>query len=70
MRTCHQLTEYQRYQMYALKKAGHNQQRGCSRPHKRHTQTITADNGKEFAHHATISQALDAAVYFTHPYQA
>ena len=33
-------------------------------PHKGHTQTITADNGKEFAHHATISQALDAAVYF------
>ena len=39
-------------------------------PHKEHTQTITADNGKEFAHHATISQALDAAVYFAHPYQA
>ena len=32
--------------------------------HKGHTETITADNGKEFAHHATISQALDAAVYF------
>ena len=39
-------------------------------PHKGHTQTITADNGKEFAHHATISQALDAAVYFAHPYHA
>ena len=39
-------------------------------PHKAHTQTITADNGLEFAHHATISQALDAAVYFAHPYQA
>ena len=38
--------------------------------HKGHTQTITADNGKEFAHHATISQALDAAVYFAHPYHA
>ena len=39
-------------------------------PHKEHTQPITADNGLEFAHHATISQALDAAVYFAHPYQA
>ena len=39
-------------------------------PHKGHTQTITADNGKEFAHHATISQALDAAVYFAPPYHA
>ena len=38
--------------------------------HKGHTQTITADNGKEFAHHATISQALDTAVYFAHPYHA
>ena len=33
-------------------------------PHKEHTQTITADNGKEFAHHTAISQALDATVYF------
>ena len=39
-------------------------------PHKGHTQTITADNGKEFAHHATISQTLDAAIYFAHPYHA
>ena len=39
-------------------------------PHKGHTQTITADNGKEFADHAIISQALDAAVYFAHPYHA
>ena len=39
-------------------------------PHKEYTQTITADGGKEFAHHATISQALDAAVYFAHPYHA
>ena len=40
------------------------------KPHTGHTHTITADNGKEFAHHATISQALDAAVYFAHPYHA
>ena len=43
---------------------------GLLAPHKEHTQTITADNGKEFADHATISQALDAAVYFAHPYHA
>ena len=40
------------------------------KPHTGHTHTITADNGKEFAHHATISQALDATVYFAHPYHA
>ena len=39
-------------------------------PHKGHTETITADNGQEFAHHATIGQALDAVVYFAHPYHA
>ena len=43
---------------------------GLLAPYKEHTQTITADNGKEFAHHATISKALDAAVYFAHPYHA
>ena len=43
---------------------------GLLTPYKEHTQTITADNGKEFAHHATISHALDAAVYFAHPYHA
>ena len=36
-------------------------------PHKAHTQTITADNGKEFAHHRAIGQALDAAIYFAQP---
>ena len=39
-------------------------------PHKAHTETITADNGKELAHHATIGQALDASVYFAHLYHA
>ena len=39
-------------------------------PHKAHTQTITADNGKEFAHHRAIGQALDAAIYFAQPYHA
>ena len=30
--------------------------------------TITADNGKEFAEHKKIAKALDADVYFAHPY--
>lgn len=30
--------------------------------------TITCDNGKEFAAHEEIAEALDAAVYFAHPY--
>lgn len=32
--------------------------------------TITADNGKEFAYHEKISDALDAAFYFAHPYSS
>jgi IS30 family transposase len=30
--------------------------------------TITADNGKEFAAHETIADAINADVYFAHPY--
>lgn len=37
-----------------------------SLPRKVHT--ITADNGKEFAHHLAIAQSLDARFYFAHPY--
>ena len=32
--------------------------------------TITADNGKEFAHHEDIAQHLAADFYFAHPYAA
>lgn len=32
--------------------------------------TITADNGKEFAYHEKITQALGAQVYFAHPYHS
>ena len=32
--------------------------------------TVTADNGKEFAQHTAIRDALNAAIYFAHPYQA
>jgi len=30
--------------------------------------TITCDNGKEFAAHEEIAEALNAAIYFAHPY--
>jgi len=30
--------------------------------------TFTRDNGKEFAGHEEISKALDAEIYFAHPY--
>lgn len=33
-------------------------------------ETITADNGKEFALHQQIADALDAAFYFADPYRA
>jgi transposase, IS30 family len=32
--------------------------------------TITVDNSKEFAGHETLSNALDAPVYFAHPYSS
>ncbi len=32
--------------------------------------TITADNGSEFAHHEQIAAALEAEVYFAHPYHS
>lgn len=37
-------------------------------PYREKTLTITADNGKEFAGHETVAKALDAEVYFAHPY--
>jgi len=37
-------------------------------PFKEHVHTITVDNGKEFAGHKQIAKALEANVYFAHPY--
>jgi IS30 family transposase len=39
-------------------------------PYLDRTLTITADNGKEFAGHEKIKAALDADVYFAHPYSS
>ena len=39
-------------------------------PFGKHVLTITVDNGKEFALHKKISVALQADVYFAHPYSA
>lgn len=39
-------------------------------PYKNCVLTITVDNGKEFAFHQKIALALEADVYFTHPYHA
>ena len=39
-------------------------------PYKKHVHTITADNGREFADHETIAKALEADVYFAHPYSS
>ena len=38
------------------------------RPHKEQCKTLTFDNGKEFAEHEFIARALQADVYFAHPY--
>lgn len=37
---------------------------------KPHLKTITADNGKEFAAHKTISEAMGICFYFAHPYHS
>ena len=39
-------------------------------PYLDKTLTITADNGKEFAGHEKIKAALNADVYFAHPYRS
>ena len=39
-------------------------------PYKNYVHTITADNGKEFSGHEKIAKALDAEVYFAHPYSS
>jgi transposase, IS30 family len=39
-------------------------------PYLEKTLTITADNGKEFAGHESIKAALDADIYFAHPYSS
>lgn len=39
-------------------------------PIKSRVKTITSDNGREFAHHETIANALDCYYYFAHPYSS
>lgn len=38
------------------------------KPLAHHVKTLTSDNGKEFADHKAIAQALNADFYFAHPY--
>ena len=39
-------------------------------PFKEKVLTITADNGKEFAYHDKVAEALQANFYFAHPYHS
>lgn len=39
-------------------------------PFKKLVRTITADNGKEFAHHEYIAASLNCQFYFSHPYRS
>ncbi len=39
-------------------------------PYKGMLHTITSDNGKEFAHHQLIAQALNVGFYFARPYHS
>jgi len=38
-------------------------------PDKEDVQTITAGKGRQFANHEEIAKALEAEVYFGHPYR-
>ncbi len=38
------------------------------KPYRNRVHTVTSDNGKEFAGHAEVADALKAAFYFAHPY--
>jgi len=40
------------------------------RPYKNQVLTITADRGKEFAHHRKVARALQCDYYFAHPYSS
>lgn len=39
-------------------------------PYKEFVQSITMDNGLEFAAHQTVAKKLNTATYFTHPYSS
>ncbi len=43
---------------------------GMLLPLKPITKTITSDNGKEFAYHKKVSEALSTDFYFAHPYSS
>jgi IS30 family transposase len=40
------------------------------KPYQNIVDSITADNGKEFAYHEKISEALSPDLYFAHPYSS
>lgn len=40
------------------------------KPYAAHVHTLTTDNGKEFAQHERIAEALDTKFYFAHPYSS
>ncbi len=40
------------------------------KPYRDRIKTITVDNGREFSFHKQIAEALEAKVYFAHPYSA
>ena len=39
-------------------------------PYKDRVHTLTYDNGREFSEHEQMSAALDAQIYFAHPYSS
>ena len=68
-----QLTQEQRYQIYALLKIGHNRTE-IAILIDNHKSTVSRqlkrNNGKEFAEHEKIAYDLQVHFFFAHPYAA
>ena len=71
MREYSQLTDEDRIEIYAMKQAGKAVEKtivSLMDLLPRRSYTLTVDNGKEFASHEAVADALRIKVYFADPY--
>jgi IS30 family transposase len=69
---CERKTKYCLLAKISAKTAQLVEQAACRKlaPHKGKVQTITSDNGREFANHQQIAVRLETDFYFAHPYHS
>lgn len=69
---CERKTKYCLLAKISAKTAQAVEQAACRKlkPHAGKVQTITSDNGREFANHQQIAESLEADFYFAHPYHS